>query len=701
MTMKRNSVAAAVSLALASWSLATHAQSQRGAMEEVVVHSSRLDASAETSSRVDLSPLETPASIHVLDRETILERGDFTVQDAVSRMPGVVDEGSSGNGGTSLSARGFSGVNSVMRLYDGVQMFVAAGTMTFPYDTWTVERIEVLGGPSSSLYGTGAIGGIVNVIPRRPNRDAFEHNYRLSAGSNGTLRAGIDSTGPVSERVSYRVSASRQQSDGYADRADSESWALSAALRIDVSPTLSITVTEDYGDQRPATNSSIPLIDGEFDESLQRMNYNVLDAERRYEDSWTQVKVDWSPSDRLAVRSSTYYLTAERLWFGAGSATYQPDTGLLRRTGGSDLSHDLRQYGQSTTVTLTGELFGRPNTAAMGFDFNRLRFDHVYWVSQATTFLDPYTPDLGYFQYLPGNYSYINRFHANQYALFAENLLELTPRLSLLAGVRTDHYDVDRFERLTDVGSAASFNPTSWRIGLLHRIAPGFTVYGNYSTATDPAGSVGNMSASAQRMEMMKGKQLEVGVKRAFADGRGEWTAAAYRIVKNNLQIPVPDEPGVTQQVGQQSSTGLELSASLRLTQTLRLDANAAILDARFDDFAENVGGVFTNRKGNTPRGVAEETANLWVHWTPAPRWHTRVGVRYVGERYSDNANSSTLDAYTVVDSGVRFELSERSLVDLRVFNALDRFYVPRGGTATAWSPAPLRTAELSFSSSF
>src|SRR5690606_8075827 len=118
-----------------------------------------------------LSPLDTPASIYVLDSDTILERGDFSIQDAVSRMPGVVDQGSSGNGGTSVSARGFSGVNSVMRLYDGVQMFVAAGTMTFPFDTWTIDRIEVLGGPSSSLYGTGAIGGIVNVIPRQPSRE--------------------------------------------------------------------------------------------------------------------------------------------------------------------------------------------------------------------------------------------------------------------------------------------------------------------------------------------------------------------------------------------------------------------------------------------------------------------------------------------------------------------------------------------------
>lgn len=678
---------------------ATVADAER-AMEEVVVRSSGLDSAASTSSRVGLTPFETPASIHVLSGETILERGDFSLQDALSRIVGVADQGSSGNGGTSVSARGFNGLNSVMRLYDGVQMFVAAGTMTFPFDTWTVERIEVLGGPSSSMYGTGAIGGVVNVIPRQPSRERSSR-YRLTAGSNGTYRAGIDTTGPIADRWSYRVSASRQASDGWAERADSESWAVSASMRFEVSPKLTITLSEDYGDQRPATNSAIPLIDGRFDESLERKNYNVLDAERRYEDSWTQVKIDWAPSDSITIRSRTHYLKAERLWFGAGRVSYDEATGLIERAGGSDLSHDLRQSGNTTMATWTSALAGRPNTLAVGFDFNRLRFDHVYWVSQATTFLDPYEPDVGTFSYFPGGYNYINRFHADQHAFFVENHLEVTPRLSLLAGIRKDRYDVKRFERLTGVGSAASFDPSSWRIGLLGRITPGITLYGNYSTATDPSGSIGNMSAAAQQMEMMDGEQIEIGLKQAFAGGRGEWTVALYRIVKNDLQVPVPDEPGERQQVGEQSSRGVEVSASISVAERVRVHVNGTVLDARFDDFAENVGGVYISRNGNTPPNVPERTANLWIDWSFLPRWHARAGIRYVGERYADNANSATLDSFTVIDGSLGWNATDRSRLDLRVFNARDLFYVPRGANATAWSPAPGRTAEISWTSGF
>lgn len=697
--VRRSTRALVTSIALLPWTAPIFAQQGSPDLEEVIVRSSRSEMPGGTSNRLGLSPLETPASVHVLSGDAILERGDFSIQDAVSRMVGVTDQGSSGNGGGSVSARGFSGVNSVMRLYDGVQMFVAAGTMTFPSDTWTVDRIEVLGGPSSSLYGTGAIGGIVNVIPRKPSRDSA-YNYRLTAGSNGTYRAGIDATGPLAERLSYRFSASNEMSDGWAERADSKSKAMSASLRLDVNPRLSLTLSEDYGDQQPATNSALPLINGRFDESLRRKNYNVLDADRHYKDSWTQLKVDWTPSDALSLRSTSYYLTADRRWFGAGSVSYQESSGLLERRGGSDLTHDLRQFGNSTTALLTGELFGKPNSLAVGFDFNRLRFEHVYWVSQATTLLDVYDPDPGVFQYLPGGYNYINLFHADQYALFAENNLELTPRLSLLAGLRKDRYDVDRTEQLTGTSSDASFDPTSWRVGLLHRVLPGLTVYGNYSTATDPAGSVGNMSAAAQQMEMMTGEQVEIGIKQSFAGGRGEWSAAAYRIVKNDLQVPVPDEPGVTQQVGQQSSAGIEISASLMVADTVRIDINGTKLNARFDDFSENVSGVYVRRDGSTPRNIPEQTANLWISWNFLPQWHVRGGVRYVGERFADNANSSTLDSYTIVDGSVRWDVTEKSKLDLRVFNALDRFYT-RGNSTTSWTAAPLRTTELSWTSSF
>jgi iron complex outermembrane receptor protein len=546
------------------------------------------------------------------------------------------------------------------------------------------------------LYGTGAIGGVINVIPRKPQRDASQ-TYRMTAGSFGTYRVALDSTGPMTDRFSYRVSASGNSTDGWQDRGEASTYALSASIRFDVTDNFNLTLSEDYGDQRPNTTSSIPLVNGEFVDALSRKNYNYLDSDRFYEDNWLQLKAEWSPADGVAVKSNLYSLTADRRWFGSTGATWVPATQRVQRGNGTDLTHDLTQYGNSTTATFSHDLFGKRNALAVGFDMNRVTFEHDNWTATNATTLDPYNPDVGTYRYLPGGFTMLNLFHADQYALFAEDNFSITDRLSLLGGVRFDYYNVDRLEKLNGSNSEASFDPESWRVGLLYQIKSGFTVYASVSNATDPAGSVGNMSLAAQRMELMEGEQTEIGAKREFADGRGQWTVALYDITKNNLQVPVPDQPGVTQQVGQQSSQGIELSGGFAISDNLRIEANATKLDAVFDDFAENVGTAFVARDGNTPPNLPEEAANLWVTWSFLPEWQMRAGVRYVGEQWADNANSRTVDSYTVLDGGVRWKPSEKQTFDLRIYNADDLLYAPRGSSATAWRPADPRSFELSW----
>lgn len=119
-------------------------------------------------SRLNLTAMETPASVESLSGEQVRVRGDRSVQDAVSRSTGISRTGTPGDGGTSLSARGFTGQGSVMQLYDGNRMYSGMGTVTFPVDTWSVERVDVLRGPASVLYGEGATGAVVNVIPKNP-----------------------------------------------------------------------------------------------------------------------------------------------------------------------------------------------------------------------------------------------------------------------------------------------------------------------------------------------------------------------------------------------------------------------------------------------------------------------------------------------------------------------------------------------------
>src|SRR5690606_26781022 len=126
-----------------------------------------LDSVTSTGSTLRLTGLQTPASVSVITRQQLEQFGDANLADTITRSVGLSHIGHPGNGGAALSARGFTGSSSVMQLYDGKRQYGGIG-ITFPFDPWSVERIEVLRGPASVIYGEGAIGGVVNVIPKKP-----------------------------------------------------------------------------------------------------------------------------------------------------------------------------------------------------------------------------------------------------------------------------------------------------------------------------------------------------------------------------------------------------------------------------------------------------------------------------------------------------------------------------------------------------
>jgi len=314
----------------------------------------------ETGSRLGLTALETPASVAQIDGDAIRARGDLDIMSAVTRAPGVTTSANPGNGGTALSLRGFSGQGSVLQLVDGVRLFPVAGTITFPTDPWNVERIELLNGPASVLYGQGALGGAVNIITRPPNAERTEFDAEAGYGSQDSWRAAAGVGGPLGEMLSYRIDASYRASDGYVDRGHSKSLALSGALRFRPSDSFTLTLRNDYGNQRPMEYFGTPLIDGALVKDNQRRNYNVADASLHYRDNRTTLTADWTVAEGITLSNAAYRLTSKRLFKNLESYFYNDDTGLINRLDGGRRHHPLQRrlspY-QQASVQKSGELF--------------------------------------------------------------------------------------------------------------------------------------------------------------------------------------------------------------------------------------------------------------------------------------------------------------------------------------------------------
>src|SRR6185295_7705650 len=240
---------------------------------------------AQTGSRLGLTPLDTPASVSILPGEVVRERGVQSVVDAKAQAVGVTNRSNPGNGGNGLAARGFSDTGSVMQLFDGELMFVGAATVPFPFDPWMVERIEVLGGPASVLYGNGAIGGVVNVVPRRPNPSPAETTVRIGAGSFNTWRGAAGTAGAIGANTWYRLDVSGNRSSGWLTDTTSNTTAFSASVRHQFRPNLALTISEDFGYQRPPEYFGSATVDGTVDRAYRDVNYNVADPNIWYRDN--------------------------------------------------------------------------------------------------------------------------------------------------------------------------------------------------------------------------------------------------------------------------------------------------------------------------------------------------------------------------------------------------------------------------------
>jgi iron complex outermembrane receptor protein len=649
-----------------------------------------------TGSNLGLTARQIPASVETIDRDRLERRGDVSLVDAITRSAGVSSLAHPGNGGSSLSVRGFTDTTSVMRLYDGVRQYGGVG-LTFPFDTWSVERIEVLRGPASVIYGDGAIGGVVNVVPKKPGRGPIENEIQATLGTQNTQRLALGSGGAIDEKWSYRADLSGNRSSGWVDRGDSDSITFSGALQLDVSPDLSLRLDHAYGNQHPMQYFGTPLFDGRQIEAIRHRNYNVADADIAYRDSWTSLSASWKPRSDLAVSSKLYHIDSARYYRNSEAYFFNPGSGLVDRSDNTEIAHDQQQIGNTSTVAMQGTLLGLENRFSLGVDVNASKFKHTNntYVGVSPS-VDPYAPE-------PGNYSSPNPFipryrnEARQFSLFAEDRISLTDRLSVLGGARYDHARITRDD---SVSGGRAFEKTyanfGWRIGSVYDLTSDLALYGQYAKAADPVSGLLMLSPANSAFDISTGKQLEIGVKQAFWGKKGELTLAAYAIEKDKLLTRDTSNPALRVQVGKRSSRGLEATLAVAPAPGWQLDLNLAVLRARYDDFVESSGGQAVSRNGNVPTDVPQRLANAALSWDFAPSWTASGALRHVGKRYADNANSLVMPAYTTTDLALIWKVARDTTLALRGFNVFDKKYVTTAYyTTTQWLNGADRRIEL------
>ena len=638
-----------------------------------------LKRKSQTGSRLELTPLETPASVDVISGETARRRGQNSIVEAVTQnAPGMASI-SPEKFGTSFAMRGFQGNSSVMQLYDGTRLFPGRGNITFPQDVWSVERIEVLHGPASVLYGEGAIGGVINVVPKKPFSGPIQNEAELWFDSNLKRRAAIDSGGSLSQDVSYRFTALGDMSDGWVDRGNSSIIAFSGALRWDANPDLTFTLSSDYSDRRPQRYSGTPLRDRSIDKSILDKNYNVYNSLLHFRDSWTQFRTEWTPTDALKITNTSYVLTSDREFRNA-DFFYFDVAGNVGRSDYSHIRQQQRQIGSRTDALLRSDIFGMKNETVVGFDVNRAHFSYDSYFPSDTDIVDPN---------LFPNPRLLNpgfRSKIDQASVFAEDRLSLTEQLTVVGGLR---YDVPKLTRSDPTGAEDTYEKTfhslGWRAGTVYTPIPDLAFFAQYAVGKDPLNiPLLDYTSTFKDFKLATGREIEAGVKQSLWNDRVQWTLSAFEIVKKDL-LGIEPSSYTPRQIGQQSSRGFEASVSLALDHGWKIGANGTILRARYDDFSFIDFSTFlpVNYKGKQPLLVPEITGNLWLGWNFAQGWEVNGSVQYVGETFSDYANTLKQKPYALVNLGLNWRPTPDLSIDVRVKNIFDTVYVSHLRTGT------------------
>lgn len=621
---------------------------------------------AHTASHTGVSNQQVPAGVDGVSAEQVLERGDHGLVEAITRTVGLSSSGSPGNGGLSFSSRGFAGVNSVGVAEDGMVLGVAAGTTAYPGDSWGYERIDVLRGPASLMYGSGTMGATINAIRKQPSRTSSAE-VLLGAGTDDTLRLGLGATGALGAHASYRIDSYTARSAGERDLDQSRSGKFMSTLRFEPTSDLLVDLIADRSVQKPSRYWGTPGLDGKVVEALRDRNYNAEDSIVRYADERLRAKVQWKANDWLTVRNELYHVQSDRHWRNIESYAFNPVAGTVARSDYLEILHDLEQTGSRLGLNVDGGA----HKLAMGWEAARINLrlsnNSPYRGSSTVSAWDPahgswVSPDVTAPKTETG---------VTQHALYLEDAWRIGGRWLAMAGLRRDVYD---FSSHSLVG-AADFNKTlaatSWRLGLTYELARDTHAYAQLSSGHDPVTSLVSLNLANSAYALSKGRQAEVGIKQQVADGRGEWTLAVFDIQKDDIITRDPDRPAISIQGGSQSSRGAEFTAAFQATPALRLEGNLAYTDAKFDKLVE-AGG---NRAGNRPMNVPRTTANLWGHYRVGA-WQASLGLRHVGERFGNNANTVSLPSYTVADAALSWQMDARTTLSLIGRNLTDKMYL-------------------------
>jgi iron complex outermembrane receptor protein len=648
---------------------------------------------SSVATKTSMPLVETSQTVSVVTRQQIEDQGSRSIAQAVRYTPGLM---STPYGATTrydyVAMRGITD-GSVDNLYlDGQKLLGDSGTYSsLQVDPYFIERIDILKGPSSVLYGRSLPGGLVAMTSKKPQQEA-RRQLQFSYGSHDYKQAAFDFTGPLDdERIAYRLVGVAKDADNQVDGIEEQRYALMPSLSIDFSADTRLTLQAMLQhDPESGYHGGLPADGTVTSHNGRRISRSFFEGDEDYEkferdQQMIGYQLEHRFNDVVSARQNFQYLdstvdSGQVYQYGYASA----DELVRYFTGADEALHAWTVDNQLQFLFDTGAL---SHTLVTGLDYQRRKAKVDYDAGYGLAPINPYTGAVG-----AGSPVFYHQYdetrELEQTGLYVQDLISLGNwRFSL--GMRQDWVDVS-FDHTNDAtygdqSDSAKLEQFTGRVGVLYAFDNGLSPYASYSESFNPnATGAYNFDGSAYDITLLdptEGEQVEVGLKYQPLGSDDLYTVSLFDLEQSNLSSKDSNE-SFFRSVGEITSRGVEVEARRRPRDNLNVLASYTWMDVEYSK--DYVGTVGVNNRGNTPNAVARNMAALWADYTldggPLAGLQIGAGARYFGKSWADAENTLRLPSYTLYDAMLGYDLSRVGLdglgVRLNLNNLTDEKYV-------------------------
>ncbi|WP_248747298.1 TonB-dependent siderophore receptor [Pseudomonas sp. MWU12-2037] len=646
-----------------------------------------------SATRTDTSIHETPQSISVVSKEAVEDLGATRLQDALDYAGGVGRANNFGGQGlTTFTVRGFTTGEFYRNGFP-----INRGYPNMP-DANTIERLEVLRGPATMLYGRGDPGGTFNVVSKQP---LAERTVTLGSQLNdqGMKRGTLDASGPLDEegRLAYRLNLVGEGGDTFRDHVETERYGIAPVLTWQATDATKLIFEGDFMRNNAPLDRGVTRYARQIGIASRDSFFGEKDVGKLHNDNnMAQLRFEHMLNDDWTLGGGFQWLDGSL----KGNAIEANGIAADGRTLGRNFNYrKLEWTDKDTQLNLTGhfDIGGLQHTLLTGIEYEE--YDYKSVIKRSSGAVDAYPIDIFdpvYGQPRPAltRTPTHDKENLKTYAAFVQDQVALTDKLKVLAGARFERFEHD-YETYVPGGKnwQASDNAVTPRIGLTYDLTETLAVYADTARSFKPNTGASRLGGG---FAPEKGTSHEMGIKWEALDRQLSVDAAIYQIEKRNVLTTDPVDSTFSVAAGEVRSRGFDVNVAGNITPEWRLIGSYAYVDAVVTK--DNVLRSGT-RLLNIPKN-SFSLLNMYEFQDGTLKGlGLGTGLKYVDARAGQTANTAfSMGSYTVVDLLSFYKINDQVRLNLDVKNLFDRDYEEGAfGNVYAYPGAP-RTVQVGIS---